>query len=88
MVEIILQRVPESEIETNFDEQAGCARESGQLGTAIFNAIPKDGTTPEEVFNTLSKLFPETTAHEFFLTITSLITGGFIRANIQRVATA
>ncbi len=93
MVEIILQRVPLAHaavVLERVDRITGKAEDA--VYGAIYHAILEEGTTPEEVFNTVMakpKIIKLNLApHQFFLAIVTLLEKKFIKAEIRQVGAA
>lgn len=88
MVEIVLHRVPGSDIES--DRILG-----GQIALAasIYSAVSEEaaGVTPELLFDEIAKRHPDSQEGlptQFFLALTVLIRGGFISTAVRQVANA
>ncbi len=95
MVEIVLHQISGAEIQRERGEeirvvgQEAVAQMALDLRVAIYDAIPEEGITPEEVFE-LVRVQAEwnrigVAPHQFFLSIVTLLEGGFISASTRAV---
>ena len=101
MVEIVLHQIPDAYGSLDFQRARGAILAEGEqikedlaldLRCAIFDAIPKEGITPEEVFELMRVQAEwehrEVAPHQFFLSIVTLLEGGFISASTRDVGAA
>ncbi len=93
MMEIVLDLEVEGEVDNDRVvavkrriDPDNCLRP--ELGRAIIDAVSKDGTTPEKLFQTLLskplfRLDERPTSHQFFMAVTALLEAGLLRTYVR-----
>lgn len=91
MVEMVLYQVNGAKIEGHSKSatRLGEPLTQSELAAAIFNAIPEEGMTPEEMFELVRIQAEwhqyELAPHQFLLSLARLLEGGFISASTRAV---